>query len=129
MNEVSDITCFKKSWCYKITFYCRVPLWKENIFPYIWMINILNGLTVYLKIYRIIYCVNWNCRFSYIEKYVTIYLLINHNVCNFIFSNTLHNIYRDWSSQSLWEYTTDFRQYQGSPCPYILNSLFIILML
>jgi len=47
MNGVSDITCLKKSWCYKITFYCLGSSYEKKIhFPiYEWFHSIFEKYT------------------------------------------------------------------------------------
>ncbi len=77
-----------------------IPLCKENMFPNIRMVNILIDIT-YISILEIIqnnilceyiimyWIIHKELPLSYIEKYVTIYLLIYHNICNFIFTSTL----------------------------------------
>ncbi len=60
------------------------------------MINILNDKNILEIIQNNILCkyiiIHKELPLSYIEKYVTIYLLIYPNICNCIFSNTLYNI-------------------------------------
>ncbi len=93
--DVVIVACFQV-----LCFSESIPLCKENMFPNIRMVNILIDIT-YISILEIIqnnilckyiimyWIIHKELPLSYIEKYVTIYLLIYHNICNFIFTSTL----------------------------------------